>query len=139
MKGDKSKIGGDVVCRVHSLVFLHKICTRIIACQQSINHDIISYIMRTYELMLVVNPSFPHDDEKKSKELVDKLLADQDVSDLKVEVWGKKQLAYEIKKQTEAVYLLATFQSAHADSQKLEQKIKLQSDVIRYLLTLKEV
>lgn len=95
--------------------------------------------MRTYELMLVVNPSFPHDDEKKSKELVDKLLADQDVNDLKVEVWGKKQLAYEIKKQTEAVYLLATFQANHADSQKLEQKIKLQSDVIRYLLTLKEV
>lgn len=94
--------------------------------------------MRKYELMLVVNPSFPQDDEKKRKELVHSLLADQHLQDLEVEVWGKKQLAYEIKKQTEAIYLVVTFQARQVDSAKLEQKIKLQSEVIRYLLTRKE-
>lgn len=91
--------------------------------------------MRKYELMLVVVPTFPQEDEKKRTELVEKLLNDQEITDLAINVWGKRQLAYEIKKQTEALYIVVTFQSNQVNAAKLEQKIKLQTEVIRYLLT----
>lgn len=94
--------------------------------------------MRTYELMVVVNVEFPEDDEKKQKELVQKLIGDQKISDLSVEFWGKRQLAYEMKKQTEAIYLLATFQSEGVKVDILEKQAKLQPQILRYLLTRKE-
>lgn len=85
--------------------------------------------------MVVVPPDFPEGDEKKTTEFVKKLLADQTVSKLEAKVWEKRQLAYEIKKYTEAVYLLATFEADAVDSKKLDQQVKLQPLVLRFLLT----
>lgn len=91
--------------------------------------------MRKYELMVVVPVDFPHEDEKKVNDLIKKLLNGQPVEKVNATVWGKRSLAYEIKKQTEAVYLLTTFESTHVDSKKVEQQVKLEPLVLRYLLT----
>jgi small subunit ribosomal protein S6 len=88
--------------------------------------------------MVVVNTEFPENDEKKQKELVQKLIGDQKISDLSVEFWGKRQLAYEVKKQTEGIYLLATFHSEGVKVGMLEQQAKLNPQILRYLLTRKE-
>lgn len=98
----------------------------------------IHFTMRTYELMVVLHPEFPENDDKKQKEIVEKLIGDQKFSHLEVSVWGKRQLAYEIKKQTEALYLLATFQSEGVKVGIMEQQTKLQPQILRYLLTRKE-
>jgi small subunit ribosomal protein S6 len=94
--------------------------------------------MQMYELMLILTPQTAIDDEKKQETLVKKLLNDQEITNLELEVWGKRTLAYEIKKQTEGIYLIATFEGKQIQVGKLEQQIKLQTDVIRYLLTKKE-
>mgnify|MGYP003394654720 CR=1 FL=1 len=66
---------------------------------------------------------------------VEKMLKDADASSLKVEKLGKKQLAYAIKKQTEAEYFLFNFEvdsqaiSAFSDMLRLDQ-----DSVLRYVI-----
>lgn len=91
--------------------------------------------MRKYELMIITTVDFPHEDEKKRVELVKKLLSGQTVENIEVLDMGKKNLAYEIKKVNEGVYLLAHFSGEHISIGAIEQQIKLQPGVIRYLLT----
>jgi small subunit ribosomal protein S6 len=94
--------------------------------------------MRTYELMIVTTPDFPHEDEKKREELVSKLLHEQKIQKFEISDLGKKRLAYEIKKLEEGCYLLVTIQSDTMDLGKIEQQAKLQPVVLRYLLTRRE-
>jgi small subunit ribosomal protein S6 len=91
--------------------------------------------MRMYELMIVLKPTFQHDSEKTRTELVTRLLADQTVDGLQIEDYGKKDLAYEIQKQTKGAYLLVHFKAQAVNLVKLEQQVKLTEDVMRYLLT----
>lgn len=94
--------------------------------------------MQSYELMLVLSVNSAANDEKKQEELVKKLLQNQEVSDLEVTQWAKRHLAYEINKQTEAIFVLATFKSKAVQMTLIESQVKLQSDILRYLLTKKE-
>jgi small subunit ribosomal protein S6 len=62
-----------------------------------------------YELMLIVNPNA---DEQRQKEIVDRLRATIEKGEgniAGVDEWGKKKLAYEIKKEPEGVYTVITF------------------------------
>ena len=94
--------------------------------------------MQKYELMLVTTADFPHEDEKKRTDLVKKLLSDQTISDLVIVDMGKKHLAYEIQKKTEGCYFLVTFAGEGVNIGAIEQQVKLQLMVLRYLLTKKD-
>lgn len=91
--------------------------------------------MRTYELMVVMTKDFPHEDEKQRTEAVEKLLVEQKFSKFSVADLGKKDLAYEIQKETEGCYLLATFEAETIDIKRLDQQVKLTEGILRYLLT----
>lgn len=70
--------------------------------------------------------------EKKQADLIKKLLGEKvEVNDIMS--LGKKPLAYEIKKQTEATYLVAHL-TGTIKSGDLDTKMKLSSDVLRVLL-----
>jgi small subunit ribosomal protein S6 len=95
-------------------------------------------IMRTYELMIVMTPDFPHEDEKKRVELVSKLLYEQQTKSVVIADLGKKRLAYEIKKLNDGCYLLVTIECDAINAAKIEQQVKLSPAVLRYLLTRRE-
>lgn len=91
--------------------------------------------MRTYELMIVTVPDFPHEDEKKREALVKKLLYEQKTGNVTTTDLGKKRLAYEIKKLEEGCYFLVTIESETINAAKIEQQVKLEPVILRYLLT----
>jgi ribosomal protein S6 len=92
--------------------------------------------MTTYELMVVVNGAVDLTGDKAQKDLVEKLVgAGGTVTE--VTSLGKKTLAYPIKKQTEATYLLATV-TGTVKSADIDKKSKLMDEVLRFLLTVKE-
>jgi len=96
---------------------------------------------RVYELMLVLRPDFlPAQaggvEEKQVRDLVEKLIADRKIKELTI--MGKKRLAYPIKKQTEGVYVVATIAGKAMDICAFEKQITLGTDVLRFLLTVKE-
>ncbi len=92
--------------------------------------------MTTYELMVLVNASVDMTAEKTQKDLVTKLVG-AGVTVKEVTSLGKKQLAYIIKKQKEATYLVAVVEGTIKVAD-IEKRTRLMDDVLRYMLTVKE-
>lgn len=101
---------------------------------------------RAYEMIVLVRPASPErargepdfpKDTKAAETLIKKLIGDG-VTIKELTPLGKKQLAYPIKKQTEAVYLLATIEADGLVVGEVEKQARLMPDVLRYLLTVKE-
>lgn len=92
--------------------------------------------MRHYELMLVLVPTFDATDGKKTGEFVKKLVGSASVQS--ITMLGKKHLAYPIRKQTEGVYVLVALAADQLPSSDVEKQTQLGTDVLRFLLTVKE-
>lgn len=88
-----------------------------------------------YELVIVAKVD-------KSDQLisrVEKALKDAQASNLKVERLGKKQLAYPIKKQTDANYFVVNFEAEASAIDGFASKLRLeQEDLLRYLIIKKK-
>jgi small subunit ribosomal protein S6 len=54
----------------------------------------------------------------------------------KVSQWGKRKLAYEIKKFQEAFYVILNFELEPANIANIEKSIKFEEKIIRYLIVL---
>ncbi|MDO8451987.1 MAG: 30S ribosomal protein S6 [bacterium] len=93
--------------------------------------------MREYELMLVFRPDFDESDTGKRDGIIKKLLGSQDMTLSGVTALGKKHLSYPIKKYTEGIYVVVTFTANAAKAGDLASRAKLDTDLLRYLLTCK--
>lgn len=95
--------------------------------------------MKIYELMLLVQGQIPED---LAKEVINKVksmikeLGGQEISD---DFWGRRKLAYKIGSQEHAYYEVLLFSILPDKVKKLENEIKLISEIIRYLFTKKDM
>lgn len=90
--------------------------------------------MRNYEVMLIVHPDL---DENALNELIDKVkgwIGDSGGSVEKVDRWGKRRMAYEIRKQREAHYVLLHAKITPAFIAELERNLRLNEMMLRYLI-----
>ena len=55
-----------------------------------------------------------------------------------VEEWGKKKLAYEVQKMTEAFYYFIQFEAASEVPAVVEQDIRIMDNVLRFLCVRKD-
>jgi len=93
--------------------------------------------MNDYELVFVVHPEL---DENAFKELLEKVkgwIAEAGGQVTKVDLWGKRRLAYIIRKQREGVYVVMQASMAPASCANLERNLRFQEPVLRFLLTQK--
>ena len=95
--------------------------------------------MRTYELTLVIDPDLSSEDTKK---LIAKIK--KSVEELKGKVeetvdWGRKELAYPIKKKSMGCYSLWQINLPEESPNALDKKLKVEENIIRYLLVRKEL
>ena len=91
--------------------------------------------MREYELVFIVHPDL---EEAAFKELVDRVQAwitDAGGTVSKVDIWGKRRLAYDIKKQHEGQYVLLRAQMKPEFSAELERNFRFLEPVMRFLIT----
>ncbi len=91
---------------------------------------------KLYEFMVLINSSVELETEKKQIDFVQKLVG-ADVKINSISSMGKRSLAYIIKKQKEATYLVAEL-SGHIKVTDIDKRAKLQDAVLRFLLTVKE-
>ncbi len=59
-------------------------------------------------------------------------------ADLKVDHWGRRQLAYPIGRKEQGYYVVARFSADGKSLPEYERALKLDDGIIRYLLTLHE-
>jgi ribosomal protein S6 len=86
--------------------------------------------------MVLVAPTVDLTGDKAQKDIIAKLVG-TDATVKEVTSLGKKQLAYIIKKQSEATYLVATLEG-NVKTGDVEKRSKLMDEVLRFLLIVKE-
>ncbi len=86
--------------------------------------------MNNYYLTLVLKPDL---EEKERKELLERLKKKFD-NVVKEDLWGVKDLAYPIKKQTKGFYVHFELEADPKNAKGLDKILKLEEDILRYLI-----
>lgn len=87
--------------------------------------------MQPYQLTLLVKNEMPEGDRKSLFDSISKDFGEMTKEDL----WGVKGLAYPIEHQSQAYYAHFEFNCEPNVIPTLDKKLKLNEDIIRYLLT----
>jgi len=74
-------------------------------------------------------------DLEKAESRVKKIITDNEGKITKTDNWGKRKLAYEIKKQDFAVYVFYTVEMPATNVAKVEQTFNITDEIIRFLIT----
>lgn len=90
--------------------------------------------MNEYEIAVLYHPDLEIDLEKASTK-VEKIIAADGGKITKTDNWGKRKLAYPIKKQEFAVYVIYSAQIPAEALTKIEKTLNITDEVIRFLIT----
>ncbi|WP_027339659.1 30S ribosomal protein S6 [Halonatronum saccharophilum] len=90
--------------------------------------------MRNYETMFIIDANLTEEAIEGVVEKMTSLIADNNGEVVNVDNWGKKELAYEIDKQTVGYYTLVNFKGDADTVAELERVYKIDDNVIRYLI-----
>lgn len=90
--------------------------------------------MKNYEIAFIVSPHLSEEEVKTTKEKIKKIIEEGGGKVLEETSWGKKDLAYPIKKEKQGFYEFIIFQSDPALIASFEQKIKLLEEVLRFMI-----
>lgn len=94
--------------------------------------------MRQYELIMIIQPDLDEETTNGVIERVQNLITDSEGKILKTDLWGSKQLAYEINDFREGYYVYMDVEFAPEFGTELKQSLRYIEPVIRHLLTKKE-
>ncbi len=90
--------------------------------------------MNQYEIAVLYHPDLEVD-LSKAEERVTKIITSNGGKVVKADNWGKRKLAYPIKKQEHAVYVFYTVDMPGEGVRKVETTLNITDEVIRFLIT----
>lgn len=91
--------------------------------------------MRPYELMYLVQPSVDEERLTAIGERIQQAITSAGGKIEKVNAIGRRRLAYKIAHFRDGFYTVVDFQLAPASAREVDRTIKLQEDVLRFILT----
>ena len=93
--------------------------------------------MNKYESVIIINPNL---DEAEVKALEDKFtgLINKNGKVESVEEMGKRKLAYDIKKNSEAFYVVIHFEAKPDSVAELERNYRITDDVLKFIVVKKD-
>ncbi len=94
--------------------------------------------MNKYELALVVSAKLDNDARAAVVERAKGYISRHDGVVGETEEWGKRKLAYEIQKETEAYYYFIQFEGESDCPNELEKRMRIMDNVLRYLVVRKD-
>ncbi|HHW55828.1 MAG: 30S ribosomal protein S6 [bacterium] len=90
--------------------------------------------MVAYELMVILNPELSEEETEGTLQRLQDIIREGEGEVSNLDKWGKRRLAYEVKKFREGYYAVLNFKAAPAVAAELERIIKITDNIIRYLL-----
>lgn len=90
--------------------------------------------MNQYEVAVLYHPDLEIDLDKAGQR-VEKIFTDNGGNVINVDNWGKRKLAYPIKKNEHAVYVFYIVELPATNIQKVESTLNITDEVIRFLIT----
>jgi small subunit ribosomal protein S6 len=90
--------------------------------------------LNIYENIVILNASLADEEIETASAKIKDLITNSGGEILNADVWGRKKLAYEIKKQKKGFYLFLVFKSPSTVVKKLENYYKAFEPVIKYMV-----
>ena len=94
--------------------------------------------MRQYETGFVLSPSLSDEAAQEFVLQMAEVISQKKGKMVKQQIWGKKRLAYPIKRFHEGIYVFFVYDGPGDASQELERRFKQTDAVIRFLTILKD-
>jgi small subunit ribosomal protein S6 len=91
-------------------------------------------VQTTYETLFIINPDLEESEITKTIDLVQEIITAGGGTILKVDNWGRRQLAYLIQKKREGYYVIIYFQGPSTLIDELNRRYKLTDPIMRYLI-----
>jgi small subunit ribosomal protein S6 len=89
---------------------------------------------RLYDLIFIVRPDTPDADLDKLIGTLEHAAGEKQAKFEKIEKWGRRRMAYRVKKLREGIYTYISVRSGHGELIKeLERRLKVADPVIKYL------
>ena len=95
--------------------------------------------MRQYELMVILDPELEERTVGPSLDRFLNVIRKGGGTVDKVDIWGRRRLAYEIKKQIEGIYAVIDINAEPAAVAELDRQLNLNESVLRTKLLRPEV
>jgi small subunit ribosomal protein S6 len=94
--------------------------------------------MNQYETGFIVAPNLSEEETSALIEQMAEVIPAKKGQMIKKELWGKRKLAYPIKKFTEGVYVFFTYEGTPAVPAELERKFKQTDSILRFMTIKKD-
>jgi small subunit ribosomal protein S6 len=91
--------------------------------------------LRDYELVFIVNPEVGDEAIQGTIDRVHGFIQERGGEVKECEQWGKRRLAYPIKRQAEGFYVVSQIKVEPEEVRALEGNLDLAEDVLRHLVT----
>ena len=91
--------------------------------------------MRPYELMVIIDPEVDERTVESSLQKFLNVITNDGGTIEKVDIWGRRRLAYEIQKKAEGIYAVVNFTSTPATAQELDRQLSLNETILRTKIT----
>ncbi len=92
-------------------------------------------VLRTYEALYIVSPELADDAIQTVAQDVEELVKKHGGTIVRSEIWGKRKLAYVVKKHSEGCYVLLRFTASPEFTARLAAFFRLSETIIRFLIT----
>lgn len=87
--------------------------------------------MRAYELMVILDPNLEERTVAPSLDTYLNVVRNDGGTVDNVDVWGRRRLAYEIKKNAEGIYAVISLNAEPATIKELDRQLTLNESVLR--------
>jgi small subunit ribosomal protein S6 len=87
--------------------------------------------MRAYEVMVILDPSLEERTIEPSLDKYLNVIRKDGGSVENVDVWGRRRLAYEVKKNAEGIYAIITLSAEPATVKEFDRQLTLNESVLR--------
>lgn len=89
--------------------------------------------MNKYEVMFIAKP-FEETEVDPIVTFVSDLLTKNGCNIEKVDRWGKRHLAYPVKKQADGYYVLINFEAEPATIKEIDRVMKIRDEILKHLI-----
>ena len=87
--------------------------------------------MRKYEMMVILDPEVEERTVQPSLDQYLTVIKDDSGTVDRIDIWGRRRLAYPIKKRTDGIYAVVQFTAESVTAKELERQLSLNETVLR--------
>jgi small subunit ribosomal protein S6 len=94
--------------------------------------------VREYETVFIIDPSGDESQVEQEINSVKEIIAAGDGKVVEAESWGRRRLAYDIRKKKEGTYAFVRFSGEPSVLQELNRRLKLNELILRHLVVVSQ-